>query len=1532
MTICLYECLKAVGLQRHYARFTLMGVCHADHISGLSMEDYPLLGICSMEDRTRLFHLVQLVKNLDPKSLAYDDGIVCGDDEGDESYSAVGGCSSDDYQNPGEDVNEDQDENGAAISSPNVPSFAKLSHVRRRLDFSDEPTDLQRRLFSHPADTVHAFASHNRNNKHIQEKGSVTPVELQLHSRNALLYGNQESNNCKLDVHSGCCLCNCPSRKSNKLGIRGENSTLNSKTRLPPNTETFNNPKPSPATVMPKTFNNKPFKPKDKNKISRKTNHYTDMAKLIPVYEAKGTAGYNYGLPLSFTHAPHKKQVGGQRISVCVRKRPLIHAECRRGETDVVTTPGGECVIVHESKEAVDLTQYIRQHKFYFDQVFGEESSNEDMYQTTVYPLVQHMLSGGKATCFAYGQTGAGKTYTMLGSSPGKPGLYALAVQDIFTHLSTTYRYSSLLVYVSFFEIYCGQLYDLLDHRKRLFAREDGQKVVHISRLRDVRVDSVSSLLEVISQGTAERTQGVSGVNPLSSRSHALLQIQLRDPNKQITGRMWFVDLAGSERASDAKEHDRQSRIEGAEINQSLLALKECIRSLDKEESHTPFRQSKLTLVLKDSFVGDSMTCMIANISPGHPATEHTLNTLRYADRVKELRGAGGLKGRGSKMVPSSKHCLYKSSGSNRTGTPKNPNLGKQSDIFGFNTPTTKLYTEDRLLCSTPKSNICGEETPSVARKGIGLECITPIRGWLGRNDKCHGRKGANERETRIVENESYGNTHNHCVREKSGRAVLEHENNEQQKQEGARKACLAFTERESGFYHRVKESWQHTMKETRRLETEWIEPSRQVENSRNTSSEVVRQSERGLHIYIDEMERKRHLRHYHQELQQFIPSSASPSVHFSSSPTCQSFSSSAQGSLSSLSAQMYHALEDTSPACRARLARVGYNRGQIPSSGGETHIQTETSSNFCNNKDEDAQGNSGSSEDSMVSLEEIEASFRQDWCENKKRVSSGLVKARGEAKVRRDYERTAGLERRERKCAWVAATEMEPAENKKEAEGLDTSDIPNDGDWRTKQKEAANCYSVGSTYSCNDSNSLCTHLPFEFQHQRAPAERPLSPSEYAYTLLTSNKPSEPSVESKYTRCNANIHTLPLQNTPEVTCQRKKATYSVTNQSTTLPVTIMAKVGCIPAESLNTPSKCSAYTKTYNCPDVNTKKSVLPQDETSVDSFSYIMDPLSISLLQVDQQAATASFLQGNSNTSACPVERVSGETGKECLSCAEMEGKFVEEGDAEFRLSLLELPQEKTLHPAVSDSNHTDRQIYIKNNVCGIGTNKPHNPECTLASNQNRENSQKNHSVPAFNNNVSASPPKAASCASVHTPVRLPSVQHFGNTGLSTFKNPPEYACDENKKHSFSITTQHSGCSSAHSNTLLLDQSSNSKTSPEPNNPAELSRQERLSNQQIRPTVHLLTLDDLNHAKWCIVKAHLEQLKDMEALCHKEKKLLCQQHDMALGEYVHKLAEIMERKARCAHSMKAQLQPYLKPIQSMNSQTQTQRGENYCD
>ncbi|NWI59369.1 KIF24 protein, partial [Calyptomena viridis] len=352
-------------------------------------------------------------------------------------------------------------------------------------------------------------------------------------------------------------------------------------------------------------------------------------------------SGYNYGLPHSCIRSNTSEKetpwTESEKIRVCVRKRPLGLKEERRGEVNIITVKDRETLLLHEKKEAVDLTQYILQHVFYFDEVFGESCTNQDVYMKTAHPLIQHIFNGGNATCFAYGQTGAGKTYTMIGTHRN-PGLYALAAKDIFRHLELSPSRKDLFVLISFYEIYCGQLYDLLNGRKRLFAREDSKHVVQIVGLREVQVDSVDELLEVILKGGKERSTGATGVNSDSSRSHAIIQIQIKDTTNRTFGRISFIDLAGSERAADARDTNRQTKMEGAEINQSLLALKECIRALDQEHAHTPFRQSKLTQVLKDSFIGNSKTCMIANVSPSHIATEHTLNTLRYADRVKELK------------------------------------------------------------------------------------------------------------------------------------------------------------------------------------------------------------------------------------------------------------------------------------------------------------------------------------------------------------------------------------------------------------------------------------------------------------------------------------------------------------------------------------------------------------------------------------------------------------------------------------------------------------------------------------------------------------------------------------------------------------------------------------------------------------------------------------------------------------------------------------------------------------------------------
>ncbi|KAF9539585.1 Kinesin-like protein kif24 [Mortierella hygrophila] len=329
------------------------------------------------------------------------------------------------------------------------------------------------------------------------------------------------------------------------------------------------------------------------------------------------------------------------KIRVCVRKRPLSSKEIHRGEKDMASVSGRQ-LAVDEPKVRLDMTKFIERHKFVFDEVFDSDATNEDVYRRTAYPLVQYLFEGGKATCFAYGQTGSGKTYTMLDDSQG---LYVLAARDIFVKLRSPEN-SHLSIYMGFYEIYQGQLHDLLNERKKLHAREDGKNGVVVAGLKEFEIVNVEGLMQVFAYGNNARSTGSTRANADSSRSHAIMQIVLKDrASKTAIGKLSFIDLAGSERGADRGETDVKTRMEGAEINKSLLALKECIRALDQDKKHTPFRQSKLTQVLKDSFVGNSRTCMIATISPNNSNSEHTLNTLRYADRVKELKAEGGAKG-----------------------------------------------------------------------------------------------------------------------------------------------------------------------------------------------------------------------------------------------------------------------------------------------------------------------------------------------------------------------------------------------------------------------------------------------------------------------------------------------------------------------------------------------------------------------------------------------------------------------------------------------------------------------------------------------------------------------------------------------------------------------------------------------------------------------------------------------------------------------------------------------------------------------
>ncbi|XP_065166429.1 kinesin-like protein Klp10A isoform X3 [Atheta coriaria] len=338
-------------------------------------------------------------------------------------------------------------------------------------------------------------------------------------------------------------------------------------------------------------------------------------------------------------------------ITVCVRKRPVNKKEASKKEVDVITIPSKNQLIVHEPKNKVDLTKYLENQIFRFDYAFDETCNNEIVYRYTAQPLIKTIFDGGFATCFAYGQTGSGKTHTMGGEFIGKTqdcnrGIYALAAADVFKFAkSAKYRQLNAIISASFFEIYSGKVFDLLNNKAKLRVLEDGRQQVQVVGLTEKVVVSTEEVLKLIQRGNQARTSGQTSANTNSSRSHAVFQIIVRLNNspQKIHGKFSLIDLAGNERGADTSSADRQTRMEGAEINKSLLALKECIRALGRKGAHLPFRVSKLTQVLRDSFVGpNSRTCMIAMVSPSVASCEHTLNTLRYADRVKEL-GAGDL-------------------------------------------------------------------------------------------------------------------------------------------------------------------------------------------------------------------------------------------------------------------------------------------------------------------------------------------------------------------------------------------------------------------------------------------------------------------------------------------------------------------------------------------------------------------------------------------------------------------------------------------------------------------------------------------------------------------------------------------------------------------------------------------------------------------------------------------------------------------------------------------------------------------------
>ncbi|KAJ7958190.1 Kinesin-like protein [Quillaja saponaria] len=358
-------------------------------------------------------------------------------------------------------------------------------------------------------------------------------------------------------------------------------------------------------------------------------------------------------------------------VKVAVHVRPLIADEKLQGCKD--------CVTVVPGKHQVQ----IGTHSFTFDHVYGSTGSPSSvMFEECIAPLVDGLFQGYNATVLAYGQTGSGKTYTMgTGFKDGyQTGVIPQVMNVLFNKIETLKHQTEFQLHVSFIEILKEEVLDLLEPpcmskqetanghvgkvtvpgKPPIQIRETSNGVITLAGSTETSVSTLKEMAACLDQGSLSRATGSTNMNNQSSRSHAIFTITLEQMRKSshaissegslnnamneeyLCAKLHLVDLAGSERAKRTGS-DGQRFKEGVHINKGLLALGNVISALGdekkrKEVVHVPYRDSKLTRLLQDSLGGNSRTVMIACISPADINAEETLNTLKYANRARNIQ------------------------------------------------------------------------------------------------------------------------------------------------------------------------------------------------------------------------------------------------------------------------------------------------------------------------------------------------------------------------------------------------------------------------------------------------------------------------------------------------------------------------------------------------------------------------------------------------------------------------------------------------------------------------------------------------------------------------------------------------------------------------------------------------------------------------------------------------------------------------------------------------------------------------------
>ncbi|XP_030499226.2 kinesin-like protein KIN-4C isoform X2 [Cannabis sativa] len=357
-----------------------------------------------------------------------------------------------------------------------------------------------------------------------------------------------------------------------------------------------------------------------------------------------------------------------QCVRVAVNIRPLITSEVLFGCTDCISVVPGEPQV------------QIGSHSFTYDYVYGGTGSPSTIYEDCVAPLVDALFHGYNATVLAYGQTGSGKTYTMGTNYTGEGssfGIIPKVMDSIFKGVCSKKSNTEFLIRVSFIEIFKEEVFDLLDTSSTTFSKNEGAAPskpvgparapiqiretanggITLAGVTEAEVQTKEEMASYLTRGSLSRATASTNMNSQSSRSHAIFTITMEQkkivscPNGTSTddfgdeilcAKLHLVDLAGSERAKRTGADGMRFK-EGIHINKGLLALGNVISALGdekkrKEGGHVPYRDSKLTRLLQDSLGGNSKTVMIACVSPADTNAEETLNTLKYANRARNIQ------------------------------------------------------------------------------------------------------------------------------------------------------------------------------------------------------------------------------------------------------------------------------------------------------------------------------------------------------------------------------------------------------------------------------------------------------------------------------------------------------------------------------------------------------------------------------------------------------------------------------------------------------------------------------------------------------------------------------------------------------------------------------------------------------------------------------------------------------------------------------------------------------------------------------